>query len=307
MTIVMTPATSPVDDGGLNWYEMMDQIWSEVPGLDLSGFLRTGYQALDRVAGMRRWQWLMKSYDFSLTASTTDIVVTVTQGDATVTATTGNFTSSMAGMKFRTATSQVYTISTYTDTTNIELDRVFVEDTATSQSSVIFEDTYDLPTDFRQAIKLRNLSQQSPITFEAVSGIYDDVGGYFDSMPLGDVACAYLGEYGSNYVRTLVVDHAPENADRIRLWYMRHVVLNDTDTLLSVPDCPPFVRPAVMWSVMLDYISRPDPDPNQDAKQRQILIQEINQRRQEALMKASNIDGNEAPIEFRNNRRALQP
>ncbi len=112
-------------------------------------------QAIDLV-GRRLWQmhaWPEREKYVVVTtvglySSTSSITVTVTSLSTTLTGSGTTFTAAMVGRKFALGWNRVfYRISAYVSATQLTLDRVYQEATASGQQFLIYQDEIDVATD----------------------------------------------------------------------------------------------------------------------------------------------------------------
>lgn len=126
------------------------------PGIDLD--ILDGYinDRIQKILDRRAWTGLVADGTFTTVGAYQTGTVSLTQGSAAVTGTGTTFTSGMTGRKFRAiAGAESYTF-TYVSSTTGTLDRVFEGTTDATASYIIYEDTYDLPDDFKRPVVSRN-------------------------------------------------------------------------------------------------------------------------------------------------------
>lgn len=91
------------------------------------------------------WHWRRAVGFVSTVAPYTTGTVTLTNGSTTVTGSGATFTTAMVGRKIAlTYGSPWYTISAFVSTTEVTLDRAYVEDTTSGATYVIYQDLYAL-------------------------------------------------------------------------------------------------------------------------------------------------------------------
>jgi len=129
------------------------------------GVVQAINEIVEDIQGEGPWTFWQKKADLTLIAEYNTGTVSVTQGGTTVTGVGTTFTSGMAGRKFQSATSEVYTIATFTDTTHVELDTAWVSDTISGETFSIYQDTYVLPDDTLRAIAFWDETIQRVVEF----------------------------------------------------------------------------------------------------------------------------------------------
>ena len=92
------------------------------------------------------WHFLYKHTSVSVAASR-DIAVGVTQGDATVTS-VALFVAGDVNRQFRIGSGPTYTILTFTDASNVELDQVYAGTTNAAATATILDCFLRMPADF---------------------------------------------------------------------------------------------------------------------------------------------------------------
>ncbi len=106
-----------------------------------------------------RWSFMEVDGNMASVAAYATGTVAFTNGSTGVVGDGTTFTAGMVGRKIIFAGSTVlYTIETFTDTTNIVLDRVYEGDTVMGASYLIYQDKYALASDFGEMLILRDLS-----------------------------------------------------------------------------------------------------------------------------------------------------
>src|SRR5439155_3406899 len=111
--------------------------------------------AFRRLVERRRWSWLTKFGQLTSTAVYSTGTVTVTQNSTTVTGSGTGWTSALVGQQFRIGSSTpIYTISTVTSTTQLDLDSVWGGTTASAQTYSIYTCYFPVPSDFKEFICL---------------------------------------------------------------------------------------------------------------------------------------------------------
>ena len=105
--------------------------------------------AFRQVSERLRWSRLLKRGQFIMPAVYNTGTVSVTHDSTAVVGTGTTFTSAMVGRQFRVSTdTPIYTVSTFTDTTNLVLDQSYGGDTDTSASYEIYQAYVTAPADF---------------------------------------------------------------------------------------------------------------------------------------------------------------
>lgn len=239
--------------------DIIFRVTSAFPNADLPDLLYIINQEQKRVAAKRRWRYYQDTYDFNFTESYTTGTVSVTEGSATVTGSGTTFTSGMEGRKFSLdGVPGIYTVSTYVSATEITLDRVWARDSETDSEYAIFQDTYDLPTDVRSLLLVRNLKTGHEIELVSNTERLAKWRHYGQVSYFNPDSCAQWGVNSTTGAQQLIFNGAPEDADPVQVVYYRNpVALVD---ILDTIDVPDILDEAVYLGVLISVIRRVRPD-----------------------------------------------
>jgi hypothetical protein len=120
-------------------------------------FIRDRYR---RILERRDWSALRREGEFQLNAQKTAGTVAITRGSTTVTGTSTAFASTDVGRQFKAGSdAPVYTISAYTSSTSVSLDRAYGGATVTAATYRIFDGYVTAPTDFLRFISVSDPQQ----------------------------------------------------------------------------------------------------------------------------------------------------
>ena len=109
-------------------------------------FIRDRYR---RILESKDWSALRREGEFQLNALKSTGTVAITRGATTVTGTGTSFASTDVGRQFKAGgDAPVYTVSAYTSSTSITLDRAYGGATVTASTFKIFDGYVTAPTDF---------------------------------------------------------------------------------------------------------------------------------------------------------------
>ena len=234
--------------------ELFVRVHRAFPTGDLTDFLETLNESIRTVARQRPWSWLETHYDWDLTANYTTGTVSITEGGTTVTGDGTTFTSAMEGRKFRAADATgTYEVDTYTDATHFELDRAWASDTITDSEYIIFEDAYDVPTDFALAFKLVNKTRRWLCDAElpAESLKWETYTGTSTRQPL---YYTFWGADSTGLPRIRFWD-GPVTADSMRLYYWKQpTAITDIGAALTEP--PADFHDLLFHALLMEYLGR---------------------------------------------------
>ena len=139
--------------------QSVNNAWLELPGVPYLLVRKWGQQALARLWDARRWSWTLKRSSISILDSISLAAVGVTLGSPNVTS-AALFTAGMLNRQFRVGTCPIYTVRTFTDPSNITLDRPYETTTDPTAAAEIL-DVYPVPpTDFGSFVVVIDLVNQ---------------------------------------------------------------------------------------------------------------------------------------------------
>jgi hypothetical protein len=111
--------------------------------------------AFRKLAERRRWSWLIKQSQIIAPVEYTTGTVTVTLNSNIVTGSGTSWTSAYVGRQFRTGLlTPIYDIVSVQSTTQLTLNQVWGEATASAQGYSIFQAFFEMPSDFHQLISV---------------------------------------------------------------------------------------------------------------------------------------------------------
>ena len=117
--------------------------------------------AYNELAEQYPWTFLFQETILSTVLART-LVVGLTQGDATMTS-AALFVAGDVGLQVRVGAGPIYTIVTFTDASNVELDMVYAAATDPAASAVFSSRYVEMPTDFGSFETVIDQSTQRPV------------------------------------------------------------------------------------------------------------------------------------------------
>jgi len=239
--------------------DIIFRVTSAFPNADLPDMLYLLNREVRTLSSKRRWRYYQDTYNFNFTESYDTGTVTVTEGSTTVTGSGTTFTSAMVGRKFSVdGEPGIYTIAAYVSATEITLDRDYARDSDSGVAYVIFQDTYDLPTDLRSLVAIRNLKTGRELDVVSNQERLAEFSYYGQVSYFNPSKCAQWGYNSTTGAQQLIFNGAPEDADPIQVVYYRTPVAM-TDILDTV-DVPDSLDEAVYLGVLISVVRRVRPD-----------------------------------------------
>jgi len=199
----------------------------------MRGFLFSLMSVLKSIRRMGCWSFYQGKSQIVLVDQYSAGSVSVTQDSGTVTGSGTTWTAGMVGRKFRAAGNEVYTITARNSNTEIVVSPVYQGASGSGLTYVIFQDTYDLPSDVDSVTGWWNATNQQWLRPIEASALWDCQNGsnFTSSWP------QKITQYGyNNGVPQVVVWPAPETRALLPILYTRQA-LNPTGPA-SVIDLP---------------------------------------------------------------------
>jgi len=236
---------------GLSASKMLYRLLQKDPGGNYKDLLYEINATVDQVVDYRPWKWLEKSYRFVLTAPYSTGTVTVTNGSNAVTGASTVWTSGMTGRKFRTQNSGVEYTFTYVSATSGTLDRVYSGDSDSLLTYTIYEDTYDLPSDYHSYIQLQNLDTLGILSEMNRNDFTEGLTLYSATEPRTAQYFAVWGRDATTDVTQIVIGYQPVTAHSLELLYWYRPT--QLTTMQSEPDLPSWLHETVYAHVLYKY------------------------------------------------------
>jgi hypothetical protein len=180
------------------------------------------------------WKWLESSSQIVTNAVYQAGSVSLTFGSTAVTGSGTTFTTQMSGRRFRVSgRTESYTF-TFIDPTHGTLDRAFEGDTGTVLGYSIYQNLYDLPSDYKQPRD--TINERLPMQLD-----YVDRGVLDRSVPnrpaFGEPQLWCEADREANQVHRAELYPIPEFAASYPLNYLRQLArMSDADTGTALPD-----------------------------------------------------------------------
>lgn len=239
--------------------EIITDVLKDLPiNFPVRGVVHNTNKIIKRIQGKGPWTFWQKKADLTLIAEYNDGTVSVTQEGTTVTGVGTTFTEAMAGRKFQSATSEVYTIATFTDTTHVELDTAWVSDTIADETFSIYQDTYSLPSDTLRAIAFWDETIQRvvefvpPTTIKSLDVLFNTTG------LLGKL----VGQWGYDSTNNpqVVFFPKPTSVAKIPIYYYKKpdLVTDISDT----PDMPEVMHDTIVLGLLAHFTRDSDDTVN---------------------------------------------
>ncbi len=268
---------------------------NEVPHGDFRELIATINREQRAVARSRRWRFYQTLYSFDLTPAYTTGTIDVTEGATTVTGTDTVWTSAMEGRKIKVSGgSAVFTVDSVTSATELELDREYSGDTDTGLGYIIWQETYNLPSDIMFLKAIRNAATSTTLEEESPTH-------YIKEWALLSAAsatspCSYTAWGQSNGVWQFKIRTAPEDAEQLDVYYYRKPT--DVTAPASELDVPEYLEEVIQYRLLLNYLARFSPD-------NRVHIQMVQGALNEAMATARHQDNKLTPTLVRNERTVL--
>lgn len=190
-----------------------------------------------------KWSFNFRQAVFSTVDDYSDGTIALTNGSATVTGTDTTFTSDHAGRKMRISGVE-YEVGSFTDTTHVELTQVYVGETDTGVSYVIYQDEYNLASDVKTIYRMWDTSKENELTAATQLDLRSRTLNQFSD---GDTReYAEIGFSSTNLRRILLRPH-PSEVVHIEYWY--EVKITEVTTITSQVDLPSTLDETVVQGV----------------------------------------------------------
>lgn len=271
--------------------DLLQGVQAEIGGREVTDFVETLNRISRDLTRRRPWRAYQAIYEFDTTENYNTGTVSLLQGSDGVEGSGTAWTSAMEGRKFRVeGYYATFTVSSVTDADTLVLDRQWPYDDASGKSYVIFEDTYDLATDFERAHSVRDITNNatlSPITY---------VDGHRGIGTLSSVNAFRPTKYALYQGNKIRLYSGPVTSARISVHYGRKptAVSGPGDTL----DLPDYLQDLLDYRLRYVYLLRfMGEDESFFARAR-----EMNATFREQYRVACNLDTKQAPVVVRNAR-----
>lgn len=187
-------------------------------GAPLRGFTLAMLTVLKYIQQRGCWSFRQAKSQILLLDQYSTGTVAVTQDSGTVTGTGTVWTAGMVGRKFKAAGNEVYTITARASNTSITISPVYQGASASGLSYLIFQDTYDLPSDVSSVSGWWNATQQkwlTPVTPDAI-GDLQNASNFTSNWP------DRIAQFGTNAgVPQVIVWPAPSVRAMVPIIYTR--------------------------------------------------------------------------------------
>jgi len=271
--------------------DLLQAIQAEVDGREVVDFYRTLNQEMRGLARKRPWRAYQSEYEFDTTETYSTGTVSVTDGSTTVEGSGTTWTSAMEGRKLRVAGYEMaFEIDSVTDGDTLELTSAWPYDDESDKTYSIYEDEYDLPSDFERLFGVRDIKNN--VELRAITSQSAHGGRYALRSITPTTACEYSLWQGD----TLRLHNAPVTGGRISVYYYRKptAVTGPNDTL----DVPAYLEDVLDMRLRQVYLLRFAMDNESYVRRAQVLAAEI----REAFKVAAALDSAQSPLLIRNDR-----
>ncbi|MCC6156079.1 MAG: hypothetical protein IT367_20105 [Candidatus Hydrogenedentes bacterium] len=187
-------------------------------GAPLRGFVLAVLTVLKYIQEKGSWSFFQAKSQLLLIDQYSTGTCTVTQDSGTVTGSGTTWTAAMVGRKFRGAGNEIYTITARSSNTSITISPVYQGVSASGLSYLIFQDTYDLPSDVDSVSGWWDATNQKWMRPVAPTAIGDcqNASSFTSAWP------QKIAQYGNNAgVPQVVVWPAPQSRAMVPILYSR--------------------------------------------------------------------------------------
>lgn len=230
--------------------EMLVRCLEEIPEADLSDFVGKANAIQDEICRYKtgKWSWLLTTAQIVTVATYQDGKVDVDEGSTTVSGTDTAWTSDMEGRKLRfTGKPSIYVVDEVAGPTELSLDREFEHADVEEGAYSIYQDVYELPSDFRSVLAAIDLRTDRKLYMVNHGGYLDLHRGGFPRDVCGRLRATVEGDY-------LRMVDIPVDPTTIELWYYKR--LSAMADITAEPGLPAHMHELLLDGLLADYMGR---------------------------------------------------
>lgn len=169
-------------------HDLIIEVSQQLPGVSMQDFFSVLKRRVNNLYKLWRWRHYETDYQFEIKGAYSTGTVSVTNGATAVTGTDTVWTSDHVGWKIMFAGSEHwYTVEAVGSNTSITLVEDFYEDTLTDATYTLYQDEYDVPSDFDRLKSLENMDTDYVYTSEDYFLFEEDKIRFYD-YPTDDAA-----------------------------------------------------------------------------------------------------------------------